>query len=181
MAFFFSPLLFRATCEVYGNSQARGQIGAAAASLSQPQQCRIRTAYEMYTAARWNTRSWTHWTRPGIKHTVSWIIVSLLPLSHSGSSQYLVFYLEVQNKKSIQDKLGMFIWTKEGFLTSEAAIFHLDEFTKVQCLTLSSRTWKHEIFRILRTISLLRGRVTLNLQTQTMCKNRMSSGKCNNK
>jgi len=37
--FFFFP--FRATLMVYGNTQARGQIGATAAAAPQPQQRRI--------------------------------------------------------------------------------------------------------------------------------------------
>ena len=59
--FFF--LLFRATPSVYGNSQARGRIRAAATSL--------RHSHS-------NTRFLIHWLRPGIKPTSSWILVRLV-------------------------------------------------------------------------------------------------------
>ena len=56
--FFF--LLFRAA---YGSSQARGRVGAVAASLSQSHS---------------NARSLTHWARPGIEPTTSWFIVRFI-------------------------------------------------------------------------------------------------------
>ena len=83
-------------------------------------------------------------------------------LSHVNCDKYLVFSLEVKSKKSMQDELGKNIWIKEGLLTSEAVFFHQDEFTKAQGLSFSSETWKHEIFRMLNTISILREGLTLN-------------------
>ena len=44
----------------------------------QPQQCRIWAASETYTTAHSNTRSLTHWARPGIKPVSSWILVRLV-------------------------------------------------------------------------------------------------------
>ena len=61
---FFLFLFFLSFCwaalAVYGGSQARGQIGAVTASLNHSHS---------------NTRSPTHWSRPGIKPASSWILV----------------------------------------------------------------------------------------------------------
>ena len=57
----------------------------------QPQQCRIRASSVTYTTAHCNTGSLTHWSRPGIKPTSSWILVGLLPLSHDGNSKGQIF------------------------------------------------------------------------------------------
>ena len=60
----------------YGSSQARGQTGAAA--TSQPQQCQVRAASDTYTTACSNTGSLTHWARPGVEPTSSWMLVGFL-------------------------------------------------------------------------------------------------------
>ena len=43
-----------------------------------PQQCGIWATSATYTTARGNTRSLTHWVRPGIKSTFSWILVGFV-------------------------------------------------------------------------------------------------------
>ena len=54
-------LLFRAARAAYGSSQARGQIGAVAASLHhRSKQCLIRAAPATYTTAHGNTGCLTH-------------------------------------------------------------------------------------------------------------------------
>ena len=62
----------------YGNFQARGQIGIAAAGLwhSHNNNERIQaTGSVTYTAARGNAGSLTHWVRPRIEPASSWILV----------------------------------------------------------------------------------------------------------
>ena len=61
---------FRATLMVYGSSQAGSQIGAVA-----PQQCGIQAACVTSITAHGITGSLTHWARPGIEPTSSWILV----------------------------------------------------------------------------------------------------------
>ena len=58
----------------YESSQARSQIGSVAASLPQPQQWKIWAASGTYTTAHGNARSSTHWARPVIKPSFSWIL-----------------------------------------------------------------------------------------------------------
>ena len=70
MSFFF-----RAIPTAYGSSQARGWIGAAA--TLQPHQHRTWAVSANYTAAHHNTGSLTHWLKPGIEPTSSWILVKL--------------------------------------------------------------------------------------------------------
>ena len=53
-------------CWKYGGSQARGQIGATAASLHQSHSNTRSKQSLTYTTAHGNTRSLTHWARPGI-------------------------------------------------------------------------------------------------------------------
>ena len=62
---FFFFLLFRAIPATYRSSQARGRIGAMAASLHHSHS---------------NARSSTHQARPGIKLTSSWILVGFVSL-----------------------------------------------------------------------------------------------------
>ena len=73
--FFF---FFRAAPMAHGSSQARGWIGATAASLYQSQQCWIQAVSVTYTTAHANAWSLTHWTRPGIEPLSSWILVGLV-------------------------------------------------------------------------------------------------------
>ena len=61
--FIFIYFLFRATLAAYGSSQARAQIGAAAASLHHSHS---------------NAGSLTHRARPGIKPTSSQILFGLI-------------------------------------------------------------------------------------------------------
>ena len=71
LSFYF----FRATSMAYGSSQARGRVGAVAASL---RHSHIWATSETYAAACNNARSWTRWARPGIEPTSSWILVGFL-------------------------------------------------------------------------------------------------------
>ena len=69
--------LFSAAGATYGNSQARGQIRAATAG-QQPQQLGIWAGSATYTTDHSHARFPTHWMRPGIKRTSSWILVRLI-------------------------------------------------------------------------------------------------------
>ena len=62
---FLSFFFFKAAPTAYGVSQATGQIGATAASATS-------------TTAQGNTRSLTHWVRPGIKPATSWFLVGFV-------------------------------------------------------------------------------------------------------
>ena len=64
-------LLFRATLVAFRSSQARGLIGAAAASLCHSQ----RNTSVTYTTGHGNAGSLTHWARPGIEPLSLWILV----------------------------------------------------------------------------------------------------------
>ena len=58
----------------YGSFQTRGGIGAVAArSTPQSQQRGIQASPATYTTTHNNTRSLTHWARPGIEPVSSWI------------------------------------------------------------------------------------------------------------
>ena len=73
--FVFVFLLFRAALVTYGSSRARGQFGATAASLPQPQQCTILAMSVTYPTAYGNAKSLTHQARPEIKPASSWMLV----------------------------------------------------------------------------------------------------------
>ena len=70
--FFFS---FRAAPAAYESSQARGWIGAPSACLHH---IRIWAAPETYTTAQGSARSLTHWVRPRMEPTTSWLLVSFV-------------------------------------------------------------------------------------------------------
>ena len=76
--FFFS--LFRPVPKAYGSSQARGWIGAIATGLitASAKQDPSRVCNLRYAIAHANTRLITHWVRPGIEPTSSWMPVGFL-------------------------------------------------------------------------------------------------------
>ena len=69
-----------------------GVESATAVSLhtpqQQPQQHRIWALFSTYTTVHGNTRSSTHWVRPGINTESSWMLVRFLSLRHNGNSEY---------------------------------------------------------------------------------------------
>ena len=63
---------------VFGSSQARGPIGAAAASLCNSHS-NARSELSLWPMLQFgSTRSLTHWVRPGIQPASSWILVVFL-------------------------------------------------------------------------------------------------------
>ena len=75
--FFFLFFLFRAAPAAYGSSHVRGQIRAEAAGLHHSQS---------------NTRSLTHWARPGIEPTSSWRLCHVL---NNGNSPCVCLFLRL--------------------------------------------------------------------------------------
>ena len=70
---------FRATHVAHGSSQARGQIGAAAASLLCSHSNTVSKPWLWPTPQfTGNARSLTHWTRSGMEPTSLWILVRFL-------------------------------------------------------------------------------------------------------
>ena len=76
--FFFG--LFRAAPTAHGGSQARGRIGATAASLRQSHSnvSQIQAASATYTTAHVNAGSLTYWARPGIGPATSRLLVRFI-------------------------------------------------------------------------------------------------------
>ena len=70
-------LLFGAAPAAHGSSQARGRIGAIAAGLRH-NHSNARSVSVTYTTAYGNTRSLTHWARPGIEPATSWFRVGFI-------------------------------------------------------------------------------------------------------
>ena len=66
---------FRASPAAYGSSQARPPL---LWPRPQPQHWWIRATSVTYTTMHGNTRSWTHWVRPGIEPPSSWILVGFI-------------------------------------------------------------------------------------------------------
>ena len=63
---------FWAAPMAYGSSQARSQ--SYSCQQCRPQQCRIQASSATYTRAHSNAGSLTHWMKPGIEPTSSWIL-----------------------------------------------------------------------------------------------------------
>ena len=83
--------LFRALPAAYGKSQARVWIGATAAGLDhRHSNARSESHLRTYTTTHGSTGLLTHWARPGIKPTSSWILAILArfmgPATYSGNS-----------------------------------------------------------------------------------------------
>ena len=77
-AFYF--WLFGATSMANGGSQARGLIRAVAAGLHQSNASQIQATSETSTMSHSDARSPTHWARPGMESTSSWLLVRFFPI-----------------------------------------------------------------------------------------------------
>ena len=85
--FLFSCFLFRAVPMACGGLQARGSNLSSSFSLTpQPQQHQIRATSVTYTTAHSNSRSLTHWVRPGIELAPSCMLVGLGSTVQHGNS-----------------------------------------------------------------------------------------------
>ena len=73
----FLGLFFRATPAAHRGSQARG-LNQSYSCQPQPPKHQIQTTSANYTAAHSNTRSLTHWARPGIEPVTSWFLVGFV-------------------------------------------------------------------------------------------------------
>ena len=90
--FFF--LLFRATLMAYESSQARGRIGAAAASIQHSHS---------------STRSLTHWVRPGIK-PASLRFITIEPRWEHPCSLFKIFFSIMVYYRTQYNSLRYFIY-----------------------------------------------------------------------
>ena len=80
--------VLRAAPVAYGSSQPRGLIGAAAAGLCHSHSHSIMGSEpHLQPTPRLTESHLTHWARPVIKPTSSWILICLLLLSHNGNSR----------------------------------------------------------------------------------------------
>ena len=78
---------------VYGSSQARGWVGAKAAGLHHSHSNDGSEPSGTYTTAHSNARSLTHWARPGVEHTSSWMLVGIINCwATKGTPGKLVFF-----------------------------------------------------------------------------------------
>ena len=90
--FFF--FYFRAAPVAYANSQATGWIRAAPTGLhhSHSKAGSTRATSPTYTTAHSNTRSLTHWARPGIESASSWILVKFITTEPQQELPSWLFY-----------------------------------------------------------------------------------------
>ena len=72
---FVFVLPFRAALSAYGSSQARAPMRVTASTATAT---RDLSWVCTYTRAHCNDRSLTHWARPGIEPTASWILVKFI-------------------------------------------------------------------------------------------------------
>ena len=91
-------LFFRVTSSAYGDSKASGWIRAIGQwwnwscscwPTPQPQQCGIWAKSANCTTAHGKAGSLTHWMRPGIEPTSSWIPAGFLTAEPQGNSSFL--------------------------------------------------------------------------------------------
>ena len=104
---FLLVLLFRAAPAAYGSPQVRGRIGG----TPQPEQHGTWTASVTYITAHGIARFLTHWVRPGIEPTSSWIqfgfitgiatkgIPTLLCIVYKGNQESKSWVFSLHGKK----------------------------------------------------------------------------------
>ena len=92
--FFCLFVFFRAAPSANGSSQARGPTGAVATS---PCQSHSKAGSKLclrptYTTAHGNTRSLTHWARPGIEPVTSWFLVRFVSIAPRRELLFLLWF-----------------------------------------------------------------------------------------
>ena len=103
--------LFRATPTAYGGSRARDWIRAVAASLHHSHSNKGSKPWSaIYTRARGNARSLTHWARPGIIPKFSWILVGFVNhWATMGTPVAAIFLLEY-NVEMQRNQVFKLLW-----------------------------------------------------------------------
>ena len=93
--FFFCLFLFRAAPTPLGGSHDTGLNRSCNRwPMPQPQQHRIWAVSVIYTTAHGNLGSLTHWVRPGIKPTSSWMLVRFINRwAMRGTPKYLPVFI----------------------------------------------------------------------------------------
>ena len=81
------PHHFRVPPAACGSSQARGQIRAVASGLHHSQ---TQGVSETHTTAHGHAGSLTHWVRPGIETSTSWVLVGFV--NHWATTRTLIFF-----------------------------------------------------------------------------------------
>ena len=123
--FFF---LFRATPPAYGSSQARGRVGAAAASLLHSHS-NLDPSCICYVHHS-NTGSLTHWVRDGtyILMDTSWIHN---PLSHNGKSPKHFFFFDNMRSPVLKYKCLLYFFISLGNTYQVPIMFNTENFLGV--------------------------------------------------
>ena len=98
-------LLFRTSSITYGNSQARGRIRGAVASLHHSHSNAGSELHLRLTPTVHSTvRSLTHWVRPGMEPASSWILVRFVVLCFGFVCGFFFFFAF----------LGLHLWHMEA-------------------------------------------------------------------
>ena len=109
---FFVFCLFRTTPVAYGGSQARGLIGAVAASQHHSHSnTGIRAMSVTYTTAHGNARSLTHWARPGIKPTNSCFLVGFVSAAPWWERQKIITFYSNNDVEILLCKQWWPLWS----------------------------------------------------------------------
>ena len=130
---FFFFFFFRATPAAYENSQTRYRIGAIVTALHHSHS-NARSA--THTTAHCNTRSLSHWVRPGIEPVSSWILVrfvSALPQWKLPIWIFLIFCtadiagnnISLLRRKKAQYPVLFKIWNFKYYTTQVAKLLLL--------------------------------------------------------
>ena len=91
---FFNFCFFRAAPVAYAGSQARGSNPSCNLQpMPKPQQCQIQATSATYTTAHGNTRSLTHWARPGIEPATSCLLVGFVSPAPRWELRHFFFFL----------------------------------------------------------------------------------------
>ena len=67
----------------------------------QPQQCQIQATSATYTTAHSNTESLTHWAKPGIEPTSSWILVGFVTSEPWQELPLITLFCELERNATI--------------------------------------------------------------------------------
>ena len=122
--FFFFFWLFRVKPVTYGSSQARGQISAVADCLLHSCNNAGSEPCLQPTLQLMATRSLTHWARPGIKPTSSWLLVGFVSTAPQGQlpMEHFLKCFIIISKSSSKHWLPTFSWSYQistkGFHTT---------------------------------------------------------------
>ena len=124
--------------------------------MPEPEQCQIWAVSVTHTRAHGNTRSLTHWARPGIEPSTSWFLVGFISHWAMTEFQFLVLF-HVAKEHSLHD-FSSFKYVEVSFVVQDLVFLVIGsvgswkEFVLLSLGGLFSEGWQIQLVKGVRDL-----------------------------